>query len=727
MRGNVRGTALIAAAWLAAAAPAWAQPATTPDPAVAPAVAPAPTAVAQVLERTGAGVRLVRSATLADLGYPAGLSFRGFEGVGSFTFAAPAGAVASATAASVEVAYSIMDGMRAGVTTALNGQPRRADALTLASGTLAFVLPVEDADVADGRIALDLSFSGVMTENRCFDDRLQGAAVTIRPQTGVRFEVDPARIVTVADAVSALPHRVTITLPASAVSADQYAAAAIAAQALSRAGHAVVFNRAPSLPLTGFDAEDLGALAAELDALAQGKGAAETPAGQAAFLLAADGGLGDILIGDPAGLMAARLQAVRALMTAHPQAGEQFGTLAAADRALGEAGAGEPALLFAGPRPVLALAGEQAAAAAGLVAAAVQARSGKRTPAATADRVSFGDGESGSLGLREISTRGEWALPVSWRDIPYGKSPDRVDLLLVAGEDASALPTLAHLFLDDTLLGSFRVDSKGDVSRLSARLPDGLLRLDSQVRLVLQRQAATGDCMVPPQPSPANLLSGSALHLRADVRVPAAFNELASYFQQGVTVFLPEDALRNPLATLPLVAEIARGLLPDAPLTAFRFADPAAAPDIAGPFVTIGFPAGGEMPVTPGGERLTVTDRQGRQLLDAAAGDAPLIAQIARVKTFSGLWIGPDAARAPGAGVAVDLDRGNVAFVDAQGVSLWLDAGAGDSPRIAFSADRDWQAVLGDYRVGAIAGAWLLLTAALIFAIARLRARRRDR
>jgi hypothetical protein len=108
-----------------------------------------------------------------------------------------------------------------------------------------------------------------------------------------------------------------------------------------------------------------------------------------------------------------------------------------------------------------------------------------------------------------------------------------------------------------------------DASR--SALPDGLVGTIANVRAIVQRDSAQGDCRFEPQGYPAQILGSSALVLASADGAAHDFSDLTPRFAHGLELLLPASAADQPNLVLGLVAEVVNQLSPDvAPLSQFH-------------------------------------------------------------------------------------------------------------------------------------------------------------
>lgn len=633
-------------------------------PATLPAAGPAAAAAQPAATATPAATpRLVdRQITLAEIGFPDGLSFTGFSGRRDLFFPLPAGVGIRGLRLEGGLETQIPAPIRAAARIGIDDVPRWTGVLGAGAVPLAFDLS-RRADGGDF-IKLSLDYGATWTDDRCADQRLPGGFVTLRPDTQLRYSYDPAAVGSLRTAMAVLPRRLRIGLAATPLSRSQYEAALALAAGLTRQGHQVAFTRITSL------APDMAAAPAEIivaPASALATFAVAQASGSARLLRIGTDPV--IALTDSADIMTARY--------------------------------------LTGPWS--ALAGGPAAT----------ARASLPPGPTTPDEIPFSRLGLGT-GVQEVVDRGEWALRFDYAQLPRGKRPTALRLDLAPGAALTDQPQLAHVFVNDLLLRSVTLDSSA-ARQLTVPLPDGLLGRSNSIRVVLQRQPTAGNCKDAPLASPAQLLPGSSVVLADDGAAPADFFALGSAFADGVTVVVPPAALADPVASLTLAQRILPGLLADG--DRLRVAvDEGKAPD--GPFLLLPgtrLPAGLTLPVALDVGAVKVVDRQGRLLLDVSGTPGLLVAQLAQAGGHSGLVLqtAGDQSDPVLPSTPLALDRGTVAFADAGGLLMAVDTARERAVRVEVGDSSPWADWLDRFRVLVIAVVWLALTALAAGAFAR--------
>jgi hypothetical protein len=276
------------------------------------------------------------------------------------------------------------------------------------------------------------------------------------------------------------------------------------------------------------------------------------------------------------------------------------------------------------------------------------------------------------------------------------------------------------------LLGS-TVAATGEATHLDLLLPDGLVGTIANVRVLIQRDSAQGDCRIEPQGYPAQILGSSALVLADANATPHDFSDLTSRFSQRLEILLPEVAGDRPDRMLDMVTEVAAQLSPDAAPLAIDFIPGGSAPQPDQPFIVVSDtpPEGAAPRVRFDLGRVAVTDHAGRRLLDLGGFVGGAVVQIVAAGDYPGLWIKPlSADQSMPTPKDIHLYHGDVAFVDGDGVALAMSTERDTVVRISYPDQVSWLSVAGRFRPWIIAGLWLFATAALLLILQRMFRRR---
>lgn len=320
---------------------------------------------------------------------------------------------------------------------------------------------------------------------------------------------------------------------------------------------------------------------------------------------------------------------------------------------------------------------------------------------------------------QDVVGRADWPTAFSLKQLPAGMEPQAVDLKVVVPPDPSG-ESIVTASLNGQVIANARASWPGTTD-LSASLPKGLATLDNNLIVSVIRQPRGGDCKFAPQGYPAQLVGSSAVLLGKISGAAGDFNALTSRFAAGVTVRLPAADPASLAANLPLAALAVQRLVPaGAPIKVVFGPEP-----LDGPFISIGTdaPAGAKPPVKFDAGAVKLTTAEGREVFSLGQLGALTTAQVVQNGKTSGLWLRPG-PQAPTPS-SLELDRGDVAFVDAQGVTMAFSSTRDDLIDVSYPEQLSMLGWLSQHRVWIILGVWLLATIGfLIFLQRAYRARR---
>jgi cellulose synthase operon protein B len=635
---------------------------------------------------------LTAAMTLADLGFRDGFRFANLGGHREIFVPLPQGiAIAQGELVLIVDDMTAHDARRS-LEVLVNERSASAIALDGHGAGRVIRIPLANAKTQDirkdGFLKISFQYAGAATADRCIDVRSVGDSLTIRPESAIEVDLDPAGISDIATAAALMPRTVALVLPARKLSPRDIAAALTVARALAASGRRVTFH---------YGYESLPELAKRSDPRRWSRG------------LVVIGGIGDVsaYLDSPV--------AVASLAGPLPS----FGMLA-----LARIG-GLPSLLVSDVTPAQAsrLIGSPALAATrGLAAAAVGDSASPRLPS---DRISFAE-----LGLApepaEVFGRADIAVAIDTRMLPAGTKPARLALDLMVAPDGDGEHAVASVFVNERLLGSLVAQTDAP-TRFDLPLPDGLVGILANVRASVQRRSAQGDCRFEPQGYPAQILGTSSLVLGAAAGRAHDFSDLVPSFAGGLEVLLPASAADEPARVLGAVSGVLNALTPETAAITVKLAGPGAAPTPEGPFIAVGeSPPAGVLPRARFDRgRVMVVDRADRTVLDLAGFAAGAVAQIVMAGEHPGLWVKPLAADgALPAPADMHLDRGDVAFIDQTGVAMTMSSERDSLVRIVYPDQVSWLTVAERFRSWIVGALWLLGTLVFLLVLQRTLRRR---
>lgn len=713
----------------------------------------------------------LRELTLADVGYSDGLSLRGLDGSETLYFPLPDGVTTRNGQLSLDLRFESPVMAPSSVRILVNGVPRltvqRADVDE--GGRVHRRLELEPGDLTPDFLEVSIQYNLVRSEDRCLDQRLGNPVARLGPATALRYEVDRRSARTVAAAWSSLPDSVRLSLPDRRLSSDEFAAAYLVVHRLRHDGRAVELVRLPEVGgvvVTG-RSDEIGALRAMQPAIQpqpvmqpgppKGSGGGEPPgragppeqgsSGSAGRTGGEESGSGSSLSlfsyegrGGP--------QPVLALTDPDPVAAALFlaGGRARSARASSlRVTRAEAGSALAGTRSGGA-GGEEARAGAGR--APTGAGSGPEGDAGKS--ASSGAGKTylslEQLGVttRELRVRrrASWTFVVNDADLPAGRIPSRLDLRLVSapGDGASPAPLL-HLYLNGTLLRSVRLEESGRSQEVVADVPRHLQEHRNVFRVVIQRSQTGGDCRLPAESHPVEILGSSAIRTAASPTPPRTFRDLLSRLRGAMEIHLPERALEEPEYYLRLLTAASRVFWPGEQAPRFRFRETAAGIDFdsaaaalasdsaaAGPgvqprapFVAVGRDVvkWEEAPVEL--DRGRVQLRQARSdslVLDLGELKGWTLFQVVRSGGRPGLLI--ESSRSPGRQPAVprrlkNLSRADAVLVDGEGVLAAWNSHERSQLEATYPESPGWWRELLAHRYWLLGLGWILATLLVVY------------
>jgi cellulose synthase operon protein B len=632
---------------------------------------------------------LVAEISLAEIGFANGLRFSNLGGRHDIFVALPEGdGLAARDLVLVLDDVSARDARR-NLEVQVNDRTTAAIALDGNSHGRTIRVPLGKSKPKDGYLKLSFLYSGAATLDRCIDVRAVGDILTIDPETAVGIDLGQTGMLGVATTAALMPRDVAIVLPGRRAATSEIATAITIARSLISSGRRVSFYRgyAAIAELAKRDGDGRWTRGIILvGPIADAIGVVDSPVAR--------------LAGDP----------------------RSFGTLAAVRID------GLPALVVSDTDIVSAgrlFASPLLAVARGIPAATV----GEAAPAELpTDRVTF-DQLAVASAQADVYGRADLAVVVDTRRLPAGTRPARLLLDLMVAPDGAGEKAVVSVFVNERLLGS-AVAATGEATHLDLPLPNGLVGTSANVRAVVQRDSAHGDCRFEPQGYPAQLLGSSSLVLTSTDGAAHDFSDLSPRFARGLEILLSTTAADQPNLVLGLVAEVVSQLSPGVAPVAVNLIADGNAPTPGEPFIAVSDipPAGATPRVRFDRGRVAVTDRAGHTLLDLGGYAGGAVAQIVMAGEYPGLWIKPMSADGSAPAPAdLYLDRGDVAFVDANGIALAMSTERDTVVKISYPDQVSWLTIAGRFRSWIIAGLWLLATAALLLTLQRMFRRRPSR
>jgi hypothetical protein len=652
-----------------------------------PAAAQAQTAAAAAEPAaSGRPGDLLAEVTLADIGFINGLRLSNLGGHQELFVPLPQDAEVTARELVLAVDDLSAHEAKRNLEIQANDRTMAAIALDGKSRDRIVRIPLGRMRPKDGYLKLTFLYSGAATLDRCIDVRYVGDSLTIRPETAIEVAVGPVGSLDVATTAMLMPRDVTIVLPGRRVAESEIATAVTVARSLISSGRRVSFHHGYEAVADLAKRDEAGRWAQGvvlIGPLAEAANVIDSPLARMAGAVQPLGTLAAVRVGGLPALLVSDSNVVRA--------GRLFASpLRAATRGMAWASVGEAGTIDL------------------------------PTDRATFEQLAVAPAQADVFGRADLTTI------IDSRRLPPETRPTRLLLDVMVAPDGAGEKAVVSTFVNERLLGS-TVAAIGEPTHLDLSLPDGLFGTIANVRALVQRDSAQGECRFEAQGYPAQILGSSALVLAAADGVPHDFSDLTPHFARGIELLIPTAAADQPVTVLGILAQVVNQLSPDIAPLSVNFTPSNGAPQPDAPFISVSdLPPSGTNPrVRFDRGRVAVTDRSGRTLLDLGGFVGGAVAQLVNAGDYPGVWIKPLAADGSAPSPSeLHLDHGDVAFIDDKGVALAMSTERDTVVRISYPDQVSWLTVTERFRSWIIGGLWLFATAALLFILQRLFRRR---
>lgn len=652
------------------------QAASQATPAVAPATPAQPAPQSKMM---------VTTVSLADIGFKNGIRFANLGGRREIFVPLPLGADLSATELVLVLDDLSAHEARRNVEVLVNDRSVAAIALDGKGNSRIVRIPLGKTKPLDGYVKLAFVYSGAATQDRCIDVRYVGDSLTLRPESGIDLEFDPATLNDVATIAALMPRDVNVLLPGHKLTAANFAAALAVARSLAATGHHASFHSGYNRPADTFDAR-----------------------GRRQWTR------GIVVIGTP--------EEVTGAVTSAPN------TQAAPIPGVGEINSvrigGYPALLVsegASVRAASLLGNPSIAAVRGLASASVVAVG---ETALSSERVTFDQLELAPASI-EVYGRADIAVAIDTRALPADTQLSRLLLNIMVAPDGAGEKAVVSVFVNEKLLAS-AVAAQDEATRLDIPLPPGLIDTVANVRAVVQRRSPQGDCRFEPQGYPAQILGSSAVILSPAEGIHD-FADLATRWTNGVVVMVPPAAADRPERFLGMLSDMVAGLTPELSPINVMYIDNSTPARVVAPFIVVSAlpPDGAEPHVRFDRGRVMVNDRSGRTLLDIGGFNSGAVAQLVSAQGYPGIWVKPLSAEGSlPAPPALRLGRGDVAFIDQKGIALAMSTDRDTMVSVTYPDQASWITVAKRFQSWIVGALWILATVTFLYTLQRMRRRR---
>ena len=628
---------------------------------------------------------MVTTVSLADIGFKNGIRFANLGGRREIFVPLPLNFDLSATELVLVLDDLSAHEARRNVEVLVNDRSVAAIPLDGKGKSRIVRIPLGRTKPLDGFVKLAFVYSGAATQDRCIDVRYVGDSLTLLPESGIELEFDPATLNDVATIATLMPRDVNVLLPGHKLTSANFAAALTVARSLAATGHHVSFLSGYNPPADTFDTR-----------------------GRRQWTR------GIVVIGTP--------QEVTGAVTSAPN------TQAAPNPGVGEINSirigGYPALLVsegASGRAASLLGNPSIAAARGLASVSVVAVG---ETALSSERITFDQLELAPASI-EVYGRADIAVAIDTRSLPADTQLSRLLLNIMVAPDGAGEKAVVSVFVNEKLLAS-TVAAQDEATRLDIPLPPGLIDTVANVRAVVQRRSAQGDCRFEPQGYPAQILGSSAVILSPAEGIHD-FADLATRWTNGVVVLVPPAAADRPEQFLGMLSDMVAGLTPELSPINVMYIDISTPASVASPFIVVSElpPDGAEPHVHFDRGSVMVNDRSGRTLLDIGSFNSGAVAQLVNAKGYPGIWVKPLSAEGSlPAPPALRLGRGDVAFIDQKGIALAISTDRDTLVSVSYPDQASWITVAKRFQSWIVGALWILATVTFLFTLQRIRRRR---
>ncbi len=674
-----------------------------------------------------------REVTLADLGFTGPLVLGAPETVRELYLPVPANVPLNGAEIRLNANYMRGEGLRTSFVVSLDSYPVSSRPMMQDKGDASIVLGVDGSPRPSGFVRMGLNWSTAMgAELICTDGRPKGNVLRIEPDSRLSYRYDASAVRDLTTAWGSLPSAPVILISSNNLSSGAYDSAWRMGVALERAGKRARVTALPAVgetvSLDGMDVPAALRVIPAFAALAQGgnyklKDAAELGAllslGVASPLRA------DIIIADKA-MTAAVTTALDALLaqlqTAAPDAIAGFAEWRT--RALdpvGQAAApGEIRLSQAFGNPAIVVATDAGAQAAGMFSTywnKVAVASSMLVHAATdpsgdasAVSLKYLGGKPGSF---DVLSHADWNASFDIGAVAAdGRLPSSLVLEVAAAPSAARTPPVVSVFMNDILLGARQLDAKGQVERVTARIPAYALASRNTLRVSFVRQLASDRCRETPEAYPVSVLPSSRMLLeKADLSND--FTGMVARYAAGAHVMVPAAYLSDAAATLPRLIRLAVSAGVSPMKARFTAVTGETVPAPGGPFLAMELPfKNADSKVKLEGDRLVLHGKGDAVVLDVGGLNNLALVEVVKVSGDMGVVYRAVGAQPPPLDKAILLGSGDIALIGAGGLLSEINSADPGGRKVVGSNAGPWLLARGYW--------WMVPVLAVIFMIALL-------
>lgn len=673
-----------------------------------------------------------RAITLSDMGLTEAVTLGDRNSEQHFYLPMPQGVAFKSARFELLATYLQPFAGNAALIISVNGKPLLMRALKNSTTPVEIILPLTDAQPKAGILDVSVGLSTQADASRCWDQRGKGIELALDPRkTRLVYAFGNDEVGDIRTLLATLPHRTTILLPGNELSAAQYEAALRLSQALSVAGLKPEFLAVPKVG-DSVDADGLTAnalMSAPLrSAVQNGKRfKIQDRRDLLAWLLArmeSSNGLAQVVL-DPS-------ETRRALLSALGTSGlpAWLGSPEHWLRKDAKASSNIELMQLAG-YPVLGIGDGDTAKAVQLISSewrrianssALEVNSALDLSKSKENKssVHFAKG----FPLQVLNGDGEWVIPFNLDSLPNGRWPDAFELNMMAAPGSDGKSPVASVLLNDNLLTASMLNTNGQMTRITARIPLYAIRAGNVLKVKVSHRFESGLCSGVSQALPVQLLPSSFLALTSAPDASQFFMLEPELAHHG-DIVVPLRYLQDAVQTLPAVGAILNGLAVGAEGFSLRAsAEQSFSPK--GTFVAFETEPGevSELVTTRSGH-LIVRNGQGKAVFDSAGMGELAVMQLVHSHRHPGVYVTPVKGKLPQFQKPLDVTDGSLAIADAQGTRLVIDPDDPDGDLELDEENRGIKLFFHHYRIWIIVVCVLLLPVLAVLGL-RLYYRRRN-
>jgi len=335
------------------------------------------------------------------------------------------------------------------------------------------------------------------------------------------------------------------------------------------------------------------------------------------------------------------------------------------------------------------------------------------------------DSEYFTLPLHQLNTEPHyvaretvWSTTLAPADLPSGTRLDMLSLNIVSPVRWEADPTYElYAFLNNVLVFSKRLENDGAKHNYSIPLPVEYQQQYNNLRFVVQHDIVSGDCFgILPTDFVQITPDTSIIVKKTDVE-PTKFAELSQYFSSGFDTIIADKYLSDPENALHLISRMVTDLPILMDYSRVQFAKESESLNPDGPFVAFGnFNLDHvDAPVRMDQGPVEIRDKDGQSFFSVNVLPKVTVAEIVNASSAHGLLVIPSTQTRHDFNKKLRLIEGDVAFIDAHGVTLHINSKQPTLAEVYYPDTKDWFAVLGEYRFWLLGLLWFLLSLALLY------------